>query len=43
MIGGVALVIIRKDLAERVLKKFGLSVHPRSVERALAKRRKKGR
>jgi transposase len=32
-----------KDLAEMVLKKFGLSVHPRSVERALAKRRKKGR
>jgi transposase len=32
-----------KDLAERVLKKFGLSVHPRSIERALSKRRKKGR
>ena len=32
-----------KDLAEMVLKKFDLSVHPRSVERALAKRRKKGR
>jgi transposase len=32
-----------KDLAEMVLKKFGLSVHPRSIERALAKRRKKGR
>ncbi len=32
-----------KDLVERVLKKFGLSVHPRSIERALSKRRKKGR
>jgi transposase len=32
-----------RDLAEMVLKKFGLSVHLRSVERALAKRRKKGR
>jgi transposase len=32
-----------KDLAEMVLKKFGLSVHPRSVERALTKRQKKGR
>jgi len=32
-----------KDLAEMVLKKFGLTVHPRSIERALAKRRKKGR
>lgn len=32
-----------KDLAEMVLKKFGFSVHPRSIERALSKRRKKGR
>jgi transposase len=32
-----------KELAEMVLKKFGLVVHPRSIERALAKRRKKGR
>jgi len=32
-----------KNLAEMVLKKFGLAVHPRSIERALAKRRKKGR
>lgn len=32
-----------KELAEMVLKKFGLSVHPRSIERALTKRRKKGR
>ena len=32
-----------KDLAEMVLKKFGLTVHPRSIECALAKRRKKGR
>ncbi|HZL95807.1 MAG TPA: helix-turn-helix domain-containing protein [Vicinamibacterales bacterium] len=29
-------------LAERILERFGLSVHPRSVERAL-RRRKKGR
>ena len=32
-----------KDLVEMVLKKFGLLVHPRSIERALAKRQKKGR
>ena len=32
-----------KNLAQMVLKKFGLTVHPRSIERALAKRRKKGR
>ena len=32
-----------KDLAEMVLKKFNLSVHPRSIERALVKRQKKGR
>jgi len=32
-----------RDLAERVRKKFGFSVHPRSIERALARRRKKGR
>jgi transposase len=31
------------ELAERILKKFGLSVHPRSIERALSRRRKKGR
>jgi transposase len=31
------------ELSERVLKKFGLSVHPRSIERALWRRRKKGR
>ena len=31
------------ELSERVLKKFGFSVHPRSVERALLRRRKKGR
>lgn len=29
------------DLAERVLERFGISVHPRSVERALARREKK--
>ena len=31
------------ELSEHVLKKFGLSVHPRSIERALLRRRKKGR
>jgi len=31
------------ELVERVRKKFGLSVHPRSIERALARQRKKGR
>jgi len=31
------------ELCQRVLQKFGLSVHPRSVERALQRRRKKGR
>ena len=30
-------------LAERVRGRFGVTVHPRSVERALARRRKKGR
>ena len=30
------------ELSERILKKFGLSVHPRSIERALWRRRKKG-
>jgi len=31
------------DLAKRVQEQLGLSVHPRSVERALARRAKKGR
>ncbi len=31
------------DLCQRVLEKFGLSVHPRSIERALQRQRKKGR
>jgi len=31
------------ELTQRVRKKFGLSVHPRSIERALARQRKKGR
>jgi transposase len=31
------------DLAQRVRKQLGLSVHPRSIERALQRRRKKGR
>jgi transposase len=30
------------DLCQRVWQKFGLSVHPRSIERALQRRRKKG-
>lgn len=30
-------------LAERVRERFGLTVHPRSIERALARRRKRGR
>jgi transposase len=32
-----------RELARMVRKKFGLSVHPRSIERALSKRQKKGR
>jgi transposase len=31
------------ELCQRVLQKFGLTVHPRSIERALQRRRKKGR
>jgi hypothetical protein len=31
------------EWAERVRERFGLSVHPRSIERALARRRKRGR
>jgi transposase len=31
------------DLVDLVRKKFGISVHPRSIERALSRRRKKGR
>jgi transposase len=31
------------ELCQRVLQKFGFSVHPRSIERALQRRRKKGR
>jgi len=31
-----------KALAEMIGKQFGFSIHPRSIERALAKRRKKG-
>ena len=31
------------DLCQRVLAKFGLSVHPRSIERAVQRQRKKGR
>jgi hypothetical protein len=31
------------DLANRVQEQLGLSVHPRSIERALARRAKKGR
>jgi transposase len=36
-------VLRSSELSEQVLKKFGVSVHPRSVERALLRRRKKGR
>jgi len=32
-----------RALAKMVLKKFGLSVHPRSIERALFRRQKRGR
>ena len=32
-----------RQLAKMVRKKFRLSVHPRSIERALSRRRKKGR
>jgi transposase len=31
------------EIVQRVRKKFALSVHPRSIERALGRRRKKGR
>ena len=31
------------ELTQRGRKKFGLSVHPRSIERALARQQKKGR
>ena len=35
--------VLRSDaLAEMILQQFQFSVHPRSIERALAKRRKKG-
>jgi transposase len=30
------------ELSQRVLQKFGLTVHPRSIERAFERRRKKG-
>lgn len=32
-----------RTLVDRVRKRFGLSVHPRSIERALARRGKRGR
>lgn len=35
-------VLRPKTLAEMIAKKFNVTVHPRSIERALAKRRKKG-
>ena len=31
------------EMAERITQEFGISVHPRSIERALSRRRKKGR
>jgi len=36
-------VLRASELSEQIFKKFGLSVHPRSIERALLRRRKKGR
>jgi hypothetical protein len=30
------------DLQQRVAQRFGLSIHPRSLERALTRHRKKG-
>jgi hypothetical protein len=30
-----------EELAERVLERFGRKVHPRSIERALARQKKK--
>jgi transposase len=39
---GADEVLRAAALAEMVLKKFHFSIHPRSIERALAKRRKKG-
>lgn len=35
--------IASKELSQRVDERFGLSVHPRSIERALARREKKRR
>jgi hypothetical protein len=32
-------VLTSKDIAERVAEEFGFTVHPRSVERALSRRR----
>lgn len=41
---GAAVPKIRaSDLARRVQERFGLSVHPRSIERAIRRRPKKGR
>lgn len=31
------------ELCQRIIQKFGFSVHPRSIERAFQRRRKKGR
>jgi transposase len=36
-------VLRPESLAKMIAKEFGFSIHPRSIERALAKRRKKGR
>jgi transposase len=35
-------ILSSAQLAERVQEEFGFTVHPRSIERALARRRKKG-
>mgnify|MGYP006288340387 FL=1 len=42
-LGALDEALRASELSERILKKFGLSVHPRSIERALWRRRKKGR
>jgi transposase len=40
---GANATLDARELARMVRKKFGLSIHPRSIERALSKRAKKGR
>jgi transposase len=40
---GANATLEARELTRMVRKKFGLSIHPRSIERALSKRAKKGR